>query len=88
MGHPDFRVRNKIFASLTPDQTRCALKCDPISLDALVRGDPESYSDAWRGRWLGIDLRRAGVRVVAGLLEDAWRLVAPKRLVLEHDRER
>lgn len=85
MGHADFRVRNKIFGSLTDGERRAAVKCDPESLDLLARRDPETFRDAWGGRWLGIDLARADEREVRHLLEDSWRLVAPKKLAAEYD---
>lgn len=86
MGHPDFRVRNRIFASLTADEKRGAVRCEAANVDALARSDPATYRDAWGGRWLGIDLAHAPDAAVAGLLEDAWRLVAPKRTVAEFAR--
>lgn len=87
MGHPDFRVRTKIFATLTADELRGAVKCDPASIDALVRSDAEAYRDAWGGRWLGIDLARANEAAVSQLLNDAWRRVAPKRLAAGYNPE-
>ncbi len=37
----DFRVRNKIFASLPPDGRTVSLKATPANLDALVAADLE-----------------------------------------------
>ncbi len=84
MGHPDFRVGGKIFATLNADATEGAVKCAPASLDALVRSDARTFRNAWGGRWLGIDLARADEATVHALLDDAWRMVAPKRLVRAH----
>lgn len=81
MGHPDFRVRKKIFATLIADETAGAVKCDPGNLDLLVRRDPDTFRNAWGGRWLGIDLGRVREPEVKQLLEDAWRLIAPKSVV-------
>lgn len=86
MGHPDFRVRKKIFATLTADEDHGAVRCDPGSLDALVRQDPATFRDAWGGRWLGIALARIEEQEVETLLNDAWRLVAPGSLVADTDR--
>jgi hypothetical protein len=85
MGQADFRVRGKIFGTLTDEERRAAMRCDAESLHLLVHRDPETFRDAWRGRWLGIRLASADEREVRHLLEDAWRLVAPKRLVAEYD---
>ena len=85
MGHPDFRVRKKIFATLSGDERTGHVKCDPTNLDLLVQRDPETFRDAWNGRWLGIDLARVEEPEVQELLEDAWRLVAPKSLRTARD---
>lgn len=81
MGHPDFRVNNRIFASLTSDEARGSIKCDAATIDMLVRSSPEIYRDAWGGRWLGVALDGADEGAVTDLLEDAWKKVAPKRVV-------
>lgn len=77
---PDFRVRKKIFATLPSDRRVVVVKTTPANLDALVRSDPATFSDEWRGRWLGIQLDRVSLATLRDLLEDSWRLTAPKRL--------
>jgi len=84
MGHPDFRVRKKIFATLTADEQRGSIKCDPSTMDTLIRAEPAVYRDAWGGRWLGVELSLADEAAISDLLEDAWRMVAPKRLAAQH----
>ena len=74
MGHPDFRVRNKIFASLSENGLRAAAKIDPVNLDALVAADPATFRDAWGGRWVGIDLSRVSRTMLRDLLRDAGRM--------------
>jgi len=49
--HPDFRVRNKIFAGMPKDERSINVKTTPANLDALVSADPETFRDAWGGRW-------------------------------------
>lgn len=71
-GHPDFRVRENIFATLDADESAGHVKCDPVNLDLLVRANPAALSDAWGGRWLGIDLAEVNEAEVLDLLEDAW----------------
>jgi len=87
-GTPDFRVRNKIFATLPPAGGAVNVKCRPEDVDALVRLDPESFRDAWGVRWLGIDLGRVEAERVRELIVDAWRLAAPRALVRAFDAER
>lgn len=82
MGHPDFRVRNKIFATLSPDGRWMNLRTTPVNLDALTRSDPETYRDVWGGRWLGVELGRVQRSGLRALLADAWALAAPKALAI------
>jgi hypothetical protein len=77
---PDFRVRNKIFATLPKEGRVVVLKTTPANLDALVRADAATFSDEWRGRWLGVRLDRISLPMLRDLLVDSWRLAAPKRL--------
>jgi hypothetical protein len=77
---PDFRVRNKIFATL-PRAAHCVcLKTTPVNLDALVAGDPATFTNEWHGRWVRVRLDRVSAALLADLLFDAWSLVAPKAL--------
>jgi hypothetical protein len=79
-GVPDFRVRNRIFATLPTDRRVVVLKTTPANLDILIRADGATFSDEWRGRWLGIRLDRVSLPTLRDLLVDSWRLAAPKRL--------
>src|SRR5439155_11366536 len=77
---PDFRVHNKIFATLPPDGQTVVLRLAPANVDALISADPTAFWNEWRGRWLGIRLDRVALPVLRDLIADAWRTVAPKRL--------
>jgi hypothetical protein len=77
---PDFRVRNKIFATLPRAAGIVCLKTTPANLDALVAADAETFSNEWRGRWVRVRLDRITAPMLADLLFDAWSLVAPKAL--------
>lgn len=88
MGRPDFRVRNKIFATLPQDGASVNVKCSPASLDALVRDDPETFADVWGGRWLGVSLATISAADLRDLLTDAWRLVAPASVARTFDASR
>ena len=85
-GHPDFRVRGKIFATLNADESAGHTRCDSANLDVLVRANPVAFRDAWSGRWLGIDLSQVKEADVLELLEDAWLSVAPKVLAARYER--
>ena len=85
MGTPDFRVRNKIFATLPPSLPgQVNLKVTPANLDALVRRAPATYRDVWGGRWIGVTLADIARAELRDLLRDAWRLAAPKALLRAH----
>ena len=86
VGDPTFRVRDKIFAMQHAFKERRSLWCKaPTGLQqALVDAGPDRYFvPPYVGRhgWVGIFLDTAlDWDVVAGLLEDSYRLTAPKRL--------
>lgn len=78
-GHPDLRVRGKIFVGLArPDAP--ALKTTPEDLAELLDSDPETFRNAWGRRWVGVDLERVEPETLQVLLERAWHLTAPKSL--------
>lgn len=77
---PDFRVRNRIFATLPPDARAVVVKSTAPNIDALVVRDPATFWDEWHGRWLGIRLDRVSRQLLRDLVVDAWKLAAPKRL--------
>jgi hypothetical protein len=89
MGHPDFRVRGKIFATLSPDDDWGMVKLTQDEQSSLVRAEPkvfEPFNGAWGRRgctkvWLA-KAKKASVRPA---LIAAWRNTAPKRLVEQYD---
>jgi hypothetical protein len=45
MGHPDFRVGGKIFATLAyPDETYGMVKLSPLDQDKFVKSAPETFT--------------------------------------------
>ena len=83
-GRPDVRVGTKIFATFPPDGS-LVVKTTPDNLDALMRLDPETFKSVWGDRWIGVDLERLSAGDLHELLADAWKLVAPKRLVRDFE---
>jgi hypothetical protein len=71
MGHPDFRVRGRIFASLPRDGLTASLKISGADLDALVAADPGTYRAVWGGRWLSVTLSTVRHDALAALIADA-----------------
>jgi hypothetical protein len=86
---PSFRVRNRIFATLPPgDPPRAVLKLPREAQQALVNAEPETFHlVGWEHQgWTGVNLAAADPEELTELIEEAWRQVAPKRLVAERDR--
>ena len=78
-GHPDFRVRNKIFATLSEAEDRAALRLTATEARLLAERAPRTYrlvSDREPIAWVSVLLEQAEVEDVRGLLEEAWRLRA------------
>jgi hypothetical protein len=90
MGHPDFRVGGKIFATLgVPDEEWAALRL-PVDLQAtLLESEPGAYkpsAGAWgRSGWTHVRLSAAEDGALCEAIEDAWRERAPKRLAAAYE---
>ena len=85
MGHPDFRVGGKIFATLGPDGGWGMVKLPVDQQASFVAADPEVFrpaNGAWgrRGSTI-VRLSAANELAVRQALVVAWRSTAPKRLV-------
>ena len=90
MGHPDFRVGGKIFATLGPDLTWAMAKLTPEEQQHFLRTAGPAFSPAsgaWgkRGATI-IDLAKADEDDVRQAVAAAWRNIAPKGLRLKDDR--
>jgi hypothetical protein len=84
-GQADFRVRNKIFCGLSRDALIGTLKLAPDAQSVIVEAKPEVYypcAGAWgRGGWTHVRLAEADAAELRMLVEEGWRMMAPKRLV-------
>ena len=83
-GRPDVRVGKKIFATLPPEE-RIVLKTTPENLDVLIRLDPETFKVVWGHQWVSVELDRLEAGDLHQLVIDAWKLVAPAKLVREFE---
>jgi hypothetical protein len=86
-GHPDFRVNNKIFATLWPKESRVVVKLSMADQTAYLKSSPLTFStNAWSGQgWTNVQLKSVSADRFRELVEDSWRKIAPTRLVAEHD---
>jgi hypothetical protein len=87
-GQPDFRVRNKIFAAMSPDGKEGTLKLAPEVQAMLIASKPKAFkpaAGAWGVKgWTYVVLAELDAGSAPGLLREAWSLVAPKTLVAAH----
>jgi hypothetical protein len=85
MGHPDFRVRGKIFATLPkPEDDLGMVKLTPDQQMAFVQAEPKVFQPV-KGGWgrrgaTYVHLRSATTASVHQALVAAWGNTAPKRL--------
>ncbi|WP_131739865.1 MmcQ/YjbR family DNA-binding protein [Actinomadura roseirufa] len=92
-GHtaPSFRVRDKLFLMTSEDGLSMMFKAGPGVQDALVSESPERFfvpkyvgSKGWVGARLDVD---QDWDELTELIEDSYRLIAPKRLVAQLDQQ-
>ena len=84
MGHPDFRVRGKIFATIWPDDGWGMVKLTLDQQAMFMRAEPEVFVPV-KGGWgrkgaTNVRLESANPTTVRRALVTAWRNIAPKRL--------
>lgn len=84
-GHPTFKVKNKTFVVLEEYKGELAIVFKATTQDqALLTMDPQFYVAPYTGKHGWTSMRAAGAldwSVVAELVRESYRLVAPKRLV-------
>ncbi|HSO52332.1 MAG TPA: MmcQ/YjbR family DNA-binding protein [Actinomycetes bacterium] len=87
-GHPTFRVRDKMFATMSDDGRQATVKATKEEQAALVAAAPETFGiPAYVGRhgWVSIQLATVDPTELRELVVEAWRQTAPKRLVAAYD---
>jgi hypothetical protein len=89
MGHPDFRIRGKIFATLGPEEAWGMVKLSAEQQAEFVRTAPDIFQPipgGWGERGATrVNLEAAAERPVRDALVLAWRNTAPKRLARQLD---
>lgn len=80
---PSFRVGGRIFAVLRPAEHRAVLKLPHDHQEMLFTARPEAFTPARWGRlvWTFVTLSAVDDEQITALVAEAWREVAPKRLV-------
>jgi hypothetical protein len=84
VGHPDFRVRKKVFATLGyPDASFGMVKLTPVQQRSFVSAHPTVFMPV-KGGWglkgsTSVRLRPATIAVLRPALEAAWKNIALPR---------
>jgi hypothetical protein len=91
MNHPDFRARDKIFATLWHDDAWGMIKLTPEDQQRFVLADPAVYQPL-KGAWgrrgaTRVCLQAATKDTLRQALVAAWCNTAPKKLVEQFDLE-
>lgn len=84
MGHPDFRVRKKIFATIWPDESWGMVALTPEQQRAFIDTHPAMFSPV-KGGWgvrgaTQVRLDAADEATLRHALFTAWRETAPKTI--------
>jgi len=85
-----FRVKGKIFATVPEGGKLLHVFVGDEEVEALLAEDPVAYEEiAWgkRGRsdWIRVHLAKATADQVRELLEEAWRMKAPPKVLAVYD---
>ena len=92
MNHPDFRVRNKIFATILSIEIQEGMvKLTPAQQKEFMKDHPKIFSPA-AGSWgkngaTIVQITLATNDIVNRAMTLAWQNVSPKRLIAQIDRE-
>ena len=92
MGHPDFRIGGRIFATLWVEEERVVLRLASEHQSLLVEAEPVLFAPvpgAWGRRgWTSLDLAESDEATLRGALLAAWRHTAPAALVAAYEPRR
>ena len=88
-GTPSLKAKGKFMCRLRTDPDALVVRVlDLADREALLRGRPDVFFSTphYDGHpYVLVRLEAVGPVELAELIEDAWRIRAPKRLVAEHD---
>jgi len=81
---PSFRVRGKIFATLSPEDRRGVVKLTREQQETMLAAEPKIFEPvpSWgKHGWTYVHLQFADAETVRSALTTSWRNVAPKKLI-------
>ena len=90
-GTPAFKVKGKLFARLKENETQLVVHVPIAERALLVEFNPKVFGVTphyEKHPYVLVELAHVERDELVQLLEDAWRMVAPKRLLAAHDAKR
>jgi hypothetical protein len=84
-----YRVNRKIFATVPPDGDHLHIFVEEADVHAAVAENPAAFEElCWGKKMAGVrvTLSKTDAPLVLELLEDSWRMRAPKKLAEEFTR--
>lgn len=90
-GWTSIRVRDKGFAWVNHGDDTAMIKASRDEREALLGTAPEVYQAGWESgssAWVTVRVPLADSEEIRELLEEAWRMTAPKSVVSEYDASR
>jgi len=87
-GTAALKVRGKLLVRLKEDGATLVVGTTFADRDHLLRDEPDALflTDHYRDHeWILVRMARVKVALLRSLIEDAWRRVAPAKLVREYD---
>lgn len=85
-GTPGFKVAKKLFMRFREDNETLVIKIEPHQRTLRMKVDPESFfiTDHYAGYdWMLVRVAIVDAEDLAELIDEAWRLVATKKLIEE-----
>lgn len=86
-GNPAFRVKGKFMGSMREDGDTLSIKVEKFERDLMIQSEPDKYfiTDHYLNYdYVVVRLENVTEDDLYYLFKQAWRLVAPKRLLKEH----
>ena len=90
-GMPACKVKGKLFLRLKEDGVTIVVRIDQFKREILLHAEPETFfiTDHYLTYpWILVRLASVRRETLHELLEQAWRLVAPSRLINDFDKAR
>jgi hypothetical protein len=86
--HIKFRVGKIVYVSISPDETTMGFAFPKEERDALIDSEPGKFAlprlSDQRFHWVHAQMAALGAEEMRELVTDAWRMVVPKKVAMQH----